>query len=163
MLQLPPDFERDDVRLDHFLTHLPDWIHAAVEFRHPSWIDESVFALLEKHAAAYCIMSGPGLPCVLRTTAGFVYLRMHGPEGDALYAGSYSDEELDLWAQRIRCWLDTGHEVYVYFNNDGGGNAARNAETLRFLLGNANSGSPQEPEDRPSAAPDPGPAGCTGE
>ncbi|WP_342664679.1 hypothetical protein [Spirosoma spitsbergense] len=28
-----------------------------------------------------------------------------------------------------------GKEVFVYFNNDGGGNAIRNAETLRWMLG----------------------------
>ena len=28
-----------------------------------------------------------------------------------------------------------GHDVLVYFNNDGGGNAVRNARTLRWLLG----------------------------
>ncbi len=30
---------------------------------------------------------------------------------------------------------DHWEDVYVYFNNDGGGNAVRNADALRWLLG----------------------------
>ncbi|MDQ1512825.1 MAG: hypothetical protein QOC59_667, partial [Microbacteriaceae bacterium] len=39
------------------------------------------------------------------------------------------------WADRIREWEAGGHEVFAYFNNDGGGNAVRNAWTLRGYLG----------------------------
>jgi uncharacterized protein YecE (DUF72 family) len=79
-------------------------------------------------------MSGAGLPCVLRATARRVYVRLHGPDDQALYAGSYSDADLAWWADRIREWEAAGHEVFAYFNNDGGGNAVRNAFTLRRLL-----------------------------
>lgn len=135
IVQLPPGLERDDARLDYFLAALPDWISVAVEFRHPSWHTEEVFALLERHRAAYCVMSGAGLPCILRATAPFVYLRLHGPDHDALYGGSYSDAGLAWWADRVREWEASAREVFVYFNNDGGGNAVRNAETLRRMLG----------------------------
>ena len=135
LVQLPPNLERDDSRLEYFLAALPDWIRVAVELRHPSWNDDAVFALLERHGAAYCVMSGAGLPCILRATAPFVYLRLHGPDHDSLYGGSYSDQDLAWWAERIREWEASAHEVYVYFNNDGGGNAVRNAETLRRMLG----------------------------
>lgn len=134
LVQLPPGMERDDARLDYFLTHLPWWIRVAVEFRHPSWHDDAVYALLERHQAAYTVMSGAGLPCVLRATAPFVYVRLHGPDHGHLYAGSYSDADLGWWADRIREWHGSGKDVYVYFNNDGGGNAVRNAETLRGLV-----------------------------
>ena len=36
--------------------------------------------LLAAHRAAYCVMSGASLPCVLRATTDFVYVRMHGPD-----------------------------------------------------------------------------------
>src|SRR3954465_15074448 len=64
-------------------------MRVSVEFRHASWHDEAVFDLLERHGAAYCVMSGARLPCVLRATAPFVYVRMHGPAADHLYAGSH--------------------------------------------------------------------------
>ena len=127
--------ERDDARLRYFLGQLPWWIRVTVEFRHPSWIDDAVFGILADQQAAYCVMSGAHLPCVLRTTAPFVYLRLHGPDHDHLYGGSYSDDDLRWWADRINEWREQGRDVYAYFNNDGGGNAVRNAQTLRWQLG----------------------------
>lgn len=134
LVQLAPDQQRDDARLDYFLSALPEWIRVAVELRHPTWHDEHVFDMLARHGAAYCVMSGARLPCVLRTTAPFVYVRLHGPDHDHLYGGSYSDDDLHWWADRIREWEAQGREVYAYFNNDGGGNAVRNAWRLRDLL-----------------------------
>jgi len=34
----------------------------------------------------------------------------------------------------VREWDLAGHDVFVYFNNDGNANAVRNARTLRALL-----------------------------
>ncbi|MCG7594120.1 DUF72 domain-containing protein [Mycobacterium sp. PSTR-4-N] len=138
LVQLPPTLERDTAtleRLDHFLGGLPAAIPVAVEFRHPSWHDAAAFDLLERHGAAYVVMSGSGLPCVLRATTSFVYVRLHGPDPDALYGGSYSDDDLRWWADRVREWDDQGRDVLVYFNNDLGGHAVRNARTLKAALG----------------------------
>jgi uncharacterized protein YecE (DUF72 family) len=135
LVQLAPDQARDDARLGYFLDLVPPWIRVAVELRHPSWNDEAVFAMLERHGAASCVMSGAGLPCVLRATAPFVYVRLHGPDHDHLYAGSYSDADLGWWADRIREWDRGGRDVFAYFNNDGHGHAVRNAATLRGMLG----------------------------
>jgi uncharacterized protein YecE (DUF72 family) len=135
LVQLGPAQARDDARLDWFLAALPGWIKVAVEFRHPSWASEDVFALLAARGAAYCVMSGARLPCVLRVTAPFCYVRLHGPDDDHLYGGSYSDDSLAWWADRIREWAGQGTDVYAYFNNDGAANAVRNARTLRGMLG----------------------------
>lgn len=135
LLQLPPDLERDDARLDYVLAQLPDRIPVAVEFRHGSWVCEEVFALLERHGAAYVVMSGAGLPCVLRATAPLVYVRLHGPDANHLYGGSYSDADMHWWADRIREWQAQGRDVWAYFNNDGHGHAVRNACALRSVLG----------------------------
>jgi uncharacterized protein YecE (DUF72 family) len=134
LFQLAPSHVRDDARLDYLLGRVPEWIRVAVEFRHPSWHDEAVYELLEHRQAAYCVMSGAGLPCVLRATAPFVYVRLHGPDHHHLYGGSYGDGDLHWWADRIAEWQASGREVFVYFNNDGGGNAVRNAETLRAFV-----------------------------
>jgi uncharacterized protein YecE (DUF72 family) len=135
LVQLSPNFAVDPARLAYFLAQVPAWLHVALEFRHPSWHQESIFELLEQHSAAYCVMSGAHLPCILRATAPFVYARLHGPDREHLYGGSYSDDDLRWWAERVREWAGTGREVYLYFNNDGGGNAVRNANTLKWLLG----------------------------
>ncbi|MCC9205246.1 DUF72 domain-containing protein [Arthrobacter sp. zg-Y769] len=137
LLQLSPDMERDDDRLDYLLAKLPDTIRVAVEFRHDSWNNEEVFRLLERHGAAYTVMSGAHLPCTLRATAGFVYVRLHGPNPEQLYVDSYTEEDLQWWAARIREWESAGRDVYAYFNNDLEGHAVRNARRLRELVGQA--------------------------
>lgn len=40
---------------------------------------------------------------------------------------------LTWWADRCRGWQSSGHDVIVYFNNDGAGHAVRNARTLQHL------------------------------
>ena len=47
LFQLAPGHARDDARLDYLLGQVPGWMRVAVEFRHPSWHDESVFEILE--------------------------------------------------------------------------------------------------------------------
>lgn len=135
LVQLHPEQQRDDARLEGFLRAVPDPIRVAMELRHPSWNDPAVFALLEKSRAAYVVMSGAGLPCIPRATTDFVYIRMHGPDPAAMYAGSYPEDELREWARRIAGWDGDGKDVWMYFNNDLGGHAVRNALTLRGLLG----------------------------
>lgn len=135
LVQLHPEQQRDDGRLDTFLGSVPPSIRVAVELRHPSWDDPAVYELLERRRAAYVVMSGAGLACVARATTDFVYIRWHGPAQDAMYVGSYSDDELRRWADRISEWRADGRDVWAYFNNDLGGHAVRNAIKLRELLG----------------------------
>jgi len=135
LVQLSPHFAPDYKRLQYFLQLVPKWMRIAVEFRHPAWHVEATFQLLQQYGAAYCIMSGANLPCILRATAPLVYVRMHGPDRQYLYGGSYPDADLYWWRSRIKEWQLQGKEVYVYFNNDGGGNAVHNATALQRLVG----------------------------
>ena len=137
LVQLSPKFEFDYERLHYFLSLIPPWMRLSVEFRHPSWHQEVIFQLLEQYGVAYCIMSGAHLPCILRSTAPFVYVRLHGPDGQYLYGGRYSDADLLWWAERIGEWERGGKEVFVYFNNDGEGNAVYNAARLKAFLDKA--------------------------
>jgi uncharacterized protein YecE (DUF72 family) len=50
-----------------------------------------------------------------------VYVRLHGPDHDHLYAGSYGDADLYWWADRILEWHRQHLGVFAYFNNDGYG------------------------------------------
>ncbi|MBA3440698.1 MAG: DUF72 domain-containing protein [Pyrinomonadaceae bacterium] len=134
LVQLPPQFAYDHARLDYFLRTLPAGLKVAVELRHSSWHCQSVFEMLEQRGAAYCVMSGAHLPCMLRATTSFVYVRLHGPDREHLYGGSYSECDLQWWADRIREWEWLRRDVFVYFNNDGGGNAVRNAARLKQIL-----------------------------
>jgi uncharacterized protein YecE (DUF72 family) len=135
-----PDGFRMSAKAPRGLTHArklyaPEaWLQRIREFRHPSWHCEETFALLAGQGAAYCVMSGANLPCVLRVTTDFAYVRMPGPDHNYLYAGSYPHADLNWWAERIHEWSLAGHDVYVYFNNDGNANAVRNARILQALL-----------------------------
>ncbi|MEE3064445.1 MAG: DUF72 domain-containing protein [Actinomycetota bacterium] len=137
LVQVHPELQRDsasETRLDSFLDLVPGSIRVAVELRHPSWDDPAVYQLLERHRAAYVVMSGAGLACIPRATTDLVYIRMHGPDPDSLYTGSYPDDELRSWADRIVAWDHEGRDVWMYFNNDLGGHAVRNALSVRDLV-----------------------------
>jgi uncharacterized protein YecE (DUF72 family) len=135
LVQLPPSASIDYRRLAYFLECLPTDLKVALEFRNSTWHEEDIFTLLEQHDAAYCVMSGAHLPCILRATARFVYVRLHGPDTRHLYAGSYTDDDLGWWSERIQEWQRMERDVFVYFNNDGDGNAVRNAIALKRLIG----------------------------
>jgi uncharacterized protein YecE (DUF72 family) len=56
---------------------------------------------------------------------------MHAGEGPG---GGFTREQLQWWAGRIRALGRTRKDCYVYFNNDRGGHAPRDAEHLIGLL-----------------------------
>jgi uncharacterized protein YecE (DUF72 family) len=100
-----------------------------VEFRHKSWYDDEVYALLEERRAALCLADMPRAAVSGVATAPFVYVRRHGPQGR--YRAEYPPEHLDADAAQIAQWLDEGRDVFVYFNNDIEGYAVKNARELR--------------------------------
>jgi uncharacterized protein YecE (DUF72 family) len=126
LVQLPPHWQADPDRLDHFLRVAARRHRLAVELRDPSWLCNEVFAVLRQHGAAL-VLHDKIEDHPIQLTADWTYLRFHGRE----YGGSYSAPALAAQARRIRGWLDAGHDVYAYFNNDVGGHAPRNAADLR--------------------------------
>jgi uncharacterized protein YecE (DUF72 family) len=130
LYQLPPQMKRDALRLGDFLKLLPRDMRHVFEFRHYSWMDDVIFDLLSRYEVGFCIYDMPEFTTPLVTTADFAYIRFHGSR--ELYGGCYSDGELAEWARKI-----AGLKVataYVYFNNDIGGFAIKNAFALRRLL-----------------------------
>ena len=134
LVQLRADMVRDDDRLAAFLGSVPEWIRIAMELRHPSWNSPEIDEILSRHRAAYVVTDGLGLDCIPKATTDFAYVRMHGPDTDPPYAGSYSPAALRRWAEQIGEWTSQNLSVLVYFNNDGQGYAVRNACELRGLL-----------------------------
>lgn len=128
----------------------PHRIRHVLEARHTSyWCDELV-RIARRHGVALAFSHAGEWPYVEEVTAGFVYVRLHGT--DPTYASAYSDAELRRWADRLRAWRDGDEpedavritdrgpprrrrrDVYVYFDNDQGGHAPRDAARLRELL-----------------------------
>jgi uncharacterized protein YecE (DUF72 family) len=137
LFQLPRHFHADIDRLDRFLAALGRQryvrdLRAVLEVRHPSWLEPPVVARLERANVALCLADWPELRVTDVVTADFVYVRRHGR---VRYGGSYPESSLRDDARRIRGWQREGRDVYVYFNNDGGAFAVRNALTLRALVG----------------------------
>jgi len=132
LYQLPPNMHRDDDLLESFLEKLPDSFKHTLEFRHNSWFNEAVFGLLRKHGIAFCVSDMPELEHPLTATAGFAYIRFHGP--GQLYASRYTDGQMKDWAEKISELVGGLEDVYIYFNNDVSGYAIENAGTLREYL-----------------------------
>ena len=140
LVQLPPRWRRNAERLDEFLTVAPPSTRWAVEVRERSWLHDEVYDVLARHDAALCVHDLLEDHPFLMTT-DWTYVRFHGP--DALvrkYYGAYGYRRLRRWATRLNEVLESGRDVYCYFNNDWEGHAVADASWLRRAL---------EPRDSP--------------
>lgn len=132
--QLPPGWKVNLERLEEFFAALPKEHRYTFELRNETWMTDEVYDLLHKHNAAFCIYELAGYQSPLEITADWTYIRLHGPT-QFKYQGSYSDEQLAEWADRIRAWSRKLKEIYVYFDNDDSAYAVYNAITLKRMLG----------------------------
>ncbi len=130
LFQLPPSIRYTQALLKTVLQQLDPRRRNVIEFRHKSWWNEDVFAAFRAAGAIFCSCSGPRLPDGLVKTADDIYVRFHGIK--QWYRHDYSDEELAIWAERIR--KSRAKNVWVYFNNDRDGYAIKNAKVLVELL-----------------------------
>ena len=126
LFQLPPYLKRDVDRLASFLEILPDGLRGAFEFRHASWFDDEVFALLQSAGASLCIAdSGSDHDTPLVATADFGYLRLRRED--------YDEAALRSWAEKIR--EQPWSEAYVFFKHEDEGAGPRMAAEFEALFG----------------------------
>ena len=131
--QFPPQFKCDPARLDGFLALISDYdIRSTLEFRNESWLCPEVIELCRARNVSLCMADSPPFLDETPITADFVYLRRHGMQGS--YNGSYERSELERDARRIRSYLDANLDVFIYFNNDAGGAAPKNAQELAAIM-----------------------------
>ncbi len=133
LFQLPPGWSLNYERLQALLQLLPKSLRYVFEFRDLTWIKPNVDELLAKCGAAFCIYELAGYRSPLTVTADFAYVRLHGP-GPGKYQDSYDARRLRQWARQIKTWAKTLTAIYIYFDNDQAGFAARNALTLKRML-----------------------------
>jgi uncharacterized protein YecE (DUF72 family) len=125
LLQLPPTLQRDLGALRVTLESFPSGVRVAFEPRHPSWYCRETRDVLAAHGAAFCLSDKRSRTSPLWRTANWGYLRFH--EGRANPSPCYGPTALNSWASRLaEMWTDSD-DVYVYFNNDRGGCAVRDA------------------------------------
>lgn len=135
MVQLPPGWKRNVERLDEFLaaataTAVRRW---AVELRDPSWAHDDTFVVLARHGVALVLHDLLAQPWL--RTADWTYLRFHGPDPQrAPYRGRYGGRRLRVVANRLSPWVESGVDIYAYFNNDIDAAAPLDAALLRQYL-----------------------------
>jgi len=146
LLQLPPTLQAEPERLERCLRAFPPGVRVAVEPRHDSWWTDEVRALLTERGAALCWSDRLGRPVTpLWRTAPWGYVRLH--EGAAHPWPEYGDQALRSWVRRTaEAWDD----AYVYFNNDLGGAAVRDA--IRFARFARTAGLPVSRTPEPATA-----------
>lgn len=130
LLQLPPNLPASLSALRRTLNAFPFAQRVAFEPRHESWFNDSVYGLLSEHGAALCVSDTSGHRSPLVRTADWGYVRFH--EGRSNPPPCYGRRALASWVERLADTWDDTSEVFVYFNNDRGGCAVRDAH--RFAL-----------------------------
>jgi uncharacterized protein YecE (DUF72 family) len=155
MIQLPPwtTATRGAVRqLESLPAWLPD-IRLAIEFRHPSWMQDSrrerLFDLLHAHGLAHVAVDEPdvpggGVPTVMRSTRDdLAIVRFHGHNVAGWRTGAtvqerfnylYSPAQLAAWVEPVRRLADQSSQVHAVFNNCVRDYAVLGARDLAALL-----------------------------
>lgn len=126
LFQLPPYFKKDISVLNAFLDIVPCEAKIAFEFRHPSWLDEEVFASLRARGAALCVADSEKLKTPIMMTARHGYFRLRD-EG-------YTKSDLKHWAAAIREQQKNANDIYVYFKHEESGTGPAFANLLEELL-----------------------------
>ncbi|HVS13197.1 MAG TPA: DUF72 domain-containing protein [Thermoanaerobaculia bacterium] len=132
LVQLPPYFRKDVGRLERFLAGWPADASAAFEFRHASWFDDEVYAVLRAAGAALCVADtakggsdkdetdeddqdgGESDPAIVATSS-WGYLRLRREDYDAA--------ALEAWARRVHA--QEWGEAYVFFKHEDEGAGPR--------------------------------------
>lgn len=126
LFQLPPNFKKDLVLLNEFLSLLPPKITAAFEFRHASWLDDQVYDALRARNLALCIADSEARQTPAIATADYAYLRLRD-EG-------YDDTEIARWSETARQLDTTCSDVFVYFKHEDEGKGAAFGQQMMSSL-----------------------------
>ena len=162
LMQFPPFFTAlDEAMLEENLAYLEyargrlGKRRMLVEFRHPSWVDDSrvrdTLKFLGDRDMTYVAVDAPQFPTrttmppLVAATNGVGYVRLHGRNRDTYFARNvsaadrfdylYTADELEEWAPKIRQLAEGTDVTYVMFNNCKYDYAPRNARELAEILG----------------------------
>ncbi|MEO7167350.1 MAG: DUF72 domain-containing protein [Spartobacteria bacterium] len=125
LFQLPPNFKKDAEVLSSFLRELPA-VRAAFEFRHASWLEEEIFALLRQHNVALCLADTKEMPAPTAITADYGYLRLRRED--------YTGTDVTRWSEFVREQAAHWKEVFVYFKHEESGMGPKLATQMMEAL-----------------------------
>ncbi len=126
LFQLPPNLKKDAALLSEFAQALPPSMRAAFEFRHPSWLDDEVFALLRRWNNALCVADTEKLATPVVATADWGYVRLRRED--------YQSADVEKWANTLREQQTTWSDAYIYFKHEESGIGPKLAAELQQLL-----------------------------
>jgi uncharacterized protein YecE (DUF72 family) len=126
LFQLPPNFRADAGRLAAFLPWLPSGVKAAFEFRHDSWLNDDVYALLTAHGAALCIADFGDRTTPPVATARHAYFRLRD-EG-------YTPDDLARWAALMASRGADWDDAFVFFKHEEQGKGPEFARVFAGLV-----------------------------
>lgn len=126
LFQLPPQLKKDAALLAEFLDDVPEGMRCAFEFRHESWFDDEVYALLKSKNLALCIAESEKLATPDIATANYGYLRLRRED--------YVEADVERWSEKIRARAGAWSDAYVYFKHEESGFGPRLATQMRKML-----------------------------
>jgi uncharacterized protein YecE (DUF72 family) len=135
LLQLPPNLPVDIAALDGVFDAFGDRVRLACEFRHASWHCDAVYDLMSHRDVSLCLTDRRNRHGPLLRTASWGFVRMH--EGTASPRPHYGSRALAAWVERIAALWRRSDDCFVYFNNDQGACAVRDAFEFAALARNA--------------------------
>jgi uncharacterized protein YecE (DUF72 family) len=125
IFRLPENMKKDLKRLETFLKVLPAGTPAVFDFRHPTWFDDEVVALLRSQKRVLCTSDMEELPVAghIHATADWGYVRLRRVQ--------YTKTELVKWIKLIKAqkWKHT----YVFFKHEDEGTGPRLAAQFETL------------------------------
>ena len=130
LFQLPPNLNKNLMKLESFFKLIPDAINTVFEFRNSSWHDEDTFELMRKYNISFCIHDILECPKVI--TGDLIYMRFHGVRAE--FNGCYSEKDLLEWGEWAKANLKKAKTFYAYFNNDQNAYAIKNASMLSEIM-----------------------------
>lgn len=158
LVQFPPwfDCQGKNVQYIRYIKQQLQDYPIAIEFRNQTWyspqMKEKTLQFLKEHEFIHTICDEPqagsgSVPFVPIATQQIVLIRIHGRNvhgwrnighGEnwrkVRFLYDYNEEELQKLAQDIKHLEHQSKHIFVLFNNNSGGHAAKNAKQLQQIL-----------------------------
>lgn len=129
LVQLPHNMKVDDAKLSTFLKAMSKFrgYRWAFEFLNESWNTPKVVKILEKHNVAVVVSDSEKVLSQPRNPANFEYIRLRRL--------TYTDDQLEAWAETIRKHMADGKDCFVYCRHKDTESPWKWGEQLRELVG----------------------------
>ena len=140
LLQFPPSFGVERLSsLADFLAKLPKTQRYAVEVRDARFFNDYFYRLLKENDVALAWAENPFMPGISEVTSDFLYIRWEGDRKKVngtlgKIEADVQEEDLRLWATKIKQCLNKDMDVFGYFRKYYSGYPPSDINLLSNLL-----------------------------